>query len=155
MKNSFFFLFSLLFNLLSEWNILGQWYSGIVVLFVVVHPYFGRATRVFRKYITTTPWECVWMSFPEYMSHSRTRNDFQRSTTRKNEYYLFYLYSIQYLCISIYYHCHTRNEISRFSPPIEFLTKEKSQMSMKLFPLFAAKTHTQKKIFLCVVCQVN
>lgn len=40
-------------NLLSERNVLSQWYRGIIVLFVVIHPHFSSTTCISSENVST------------------------------------------------------------------------------------------------------
>lgn len=68
-------------DLLSKWNILSQRYRRIIILFVIIHPYFCRSPCIFRKYISTATGECIRMSLPKYMTNTTAWNYLQTTTT--------------------------------------------------------------------------
>lgn len=57
-------------DLLSVRDVSCQRHGVIVELLVVVHPYFGGASRVSRKHVSTASGERVRMTFAKYMAHT-------------------------------------------------------------------------------------
>lgn len=80
-KLSIWNILDLEWNLLSKWNIFCQRDCSIVILFEVIHPYFGCSAGVSCKDIPRTPWKRVGMLLPENMSNAAAWNDFQATST--------------------------------------------------------------------------
>lgn len=66
--------------LLSEWNILGEWYCGIVIFLVVVHPDLSGSPCVLGKNVPASSRECVRVLFAKDVTYSAARNDLKTSS---------------------------------------------------------------------------